>query len=804
MPAGHAASFPADKSDEALSRHGARRAGAEQELVQSALGSKIYRYALAPIFIGLALLVSELLHPAAAWCVDCVFLAAIVAAAWLGGRIPGLAAALLALFTLDYFFLPPLHTLAIGRQARPELLSFVIWALLTAWLSSAQSGASEARALLEQSQEKFRRILTNQPDIAWTADEKGRVAYISPKILDWTGYSSQEVCSGGLTFLLGRVHADDRSGVQLAVDNLFSGRGPFDVEFRFQSKDGAWLWLHNRAMGTYRQKGVTLADGVLSDVSRRKWWESELQSKTAFLEAQINSTIDGILVVDTDDRRILHNRRVVELFGIPPALLLRPEQLPVRQHMLSRVRDERKSLDKLGRFAANPDETSRDEIELIDGTALDVYSSPVKGPAGEHYGRIWAFRDITERRRREDTLRQLSAAVEQSPVSVVITDPDGLITYVNRKFTECTGYTLEEVRGRSTSIQKSGYSSPELYSSLWTTIRGGREWRGELCNKKKNGELYWEAAVISPIMGPDGVITNFVAVKEDITERRALESELRQAQKLEAIGQLAAGIAHEINTPTQFVTDNLTFLEESWNEVSRLLESYRKAVRDHSGEFPEEVTAALEQAERHSDLEFIRAEAPRAIAQSLEGARRVAKIVRAMKEFSHPDLADRTDADLNRGILSTITIASSEWKHVAEVITELDEALPPVHCYPGDVNQVILNLIVNAAHAIANKTRGEGKGRIVVRTESRGAFAQIAVSDTGTGITEEIRTRVFEPFFTTREVGSGTGQGLSLAHSIVVKKHGGKIWFESEVGCGTTFYVRLPFHPLPLEGENQC
>jgi signal transduction histidine kinase len=330
-----------------------------------------------------------------------------------------------------------------------------------------------------------------------------------------------------------------------------------------------------------------------------------------------------------------------------------------------------------------------------------------------------------------------------------------------------------------------------MYTTLWETIREGREWRGEFRNRKKNGELYWEAAAISPITAPDGSISHFLAIKENITERLALAGELRQAQKLEVIGQMAAGIAHEINTPIQFVADNLTFLEDACSSIFGLLESCRPG----EGKSLSEAEAARARAEADCDLEFLRAEVPQAIEQSLEGTRRVATIVRAMKEFSHPDVAEKTYCDLNQGIASTLTIARSEWKDVAEMASDFDETLPPVLCHPGEINQVVLNLIVNAAHAIRERPEKAEKGQITVRTRRRGEFAEIAVSDTGHGIPADIQGRIFEPFFTTREVGSGTGQGLALAHSVVVRKHEGKIWFETEVGRGTTFFIHLPIEP---------
>jgi PAS domain S-box-containing protein len=766
--------------------------------VKEVLRGSFVRYALAPVFIGCAAVLSALLHPLIPHSEDYLFLAAVVASAWLGHRGPGLLAALLAPFVLDYLFLPPLHTLGIGPEARLRILPFLLSAIVAAWMSSTIGRVRQTTALLEKSGEKFRRILANQPDVAWTADQNGRVLYISPKIEHLLGYKSQELYVGGLPFLLSRVHADDLDRLQQAILDLFAGRAAFDVEFRFRHKKGAWLWLHNRAMGTWQENGVVLADGVLSDISERKAAELELQSKTAFLEAQVNATIDGILVVDAAGHRILQNRRFSEIFDIPAALIASPEDGPVLRHVVGTTKDPASFLAKVQNLYQHPEQTSRDEIELKNGTFLDRYSSPVLDKDGQYYGRIWTFRDITEQKCRENTLRQLSAAVEQSPVSVVITDLDGNVTYINRKFTDCTGYSLEDIRGKNPRLLNSGYSPSEMYRKLWTTIRNGGEWRGEFRNRKKNGELYWESAAITPILDTHGSIASFLAVKEDITERRALEAELRQAQKLEGIGQLAAGVAHEINTPIQFVTDNLTFLHESWEASFSLLERYRGTVNRSAMPSPE-LVQDLAQAEQLCDLEFIRDEVPRAIAQSLDGTRRVAKIVRAIREFSHPDLADKTEADLNEGIASTIVIARNEWKYVADLVTDLDSTLPLVICYPGDVNQVVLNLIVNAAHAIKAKLNNTLKGRIVVRTRKSGAFAEISVSDTGTGVPEAIRTRIFEPFFTTKEVGTGTGQGLALAHTVVVKKHQGKIWFDTELGCGSTFFIHLPLHAASEE-----
>ncbi|MGB9144671.1 MAG: PAS domain S-box protein, partial [Acidobacteriaceae bacterium] len=701
----------------------------------------------------------------------------------------------LAPLLLDYFFLPPLYTLGISPEARPLILPFLVSAVAAAAATSNRAAAGRAHDLLRQNEVKFRRILSNLPDVAWTADAAGRVLYISPKVEEFLGYSARTIRDGGVAFFLARVHPEDSQRVRSAERELFL-RGALDVEFRAQRSDGAWVWLHSRAV-SWQRNGLAFADGILSDISRRKQAEMELQAKTAFLEAQTNATIDGILVVNAEGHRILANRRFSEMFSVPPQLLEDADDAPMLRHVVGLTRDPDAFRARVQHLYTHPGQTSRDEIELADGVILDRYSAPVTGSAGQYYGRIWIFRDITERKRNEDTLRQLSAAVEQSPVSVMITGLDANISYVNRKFTELTGYSAAEVLGKNPRILNSGYSPREMYRELWTTIRAGGEWRGEFRNRKKNGELYWETAAIAPIVAADGSITHFLAVKEDITSRLALEAELHQAQKLEAVGQLAAGLAHEINTPIQFVADNLTFLRSASSSLFSHIEFCRAELRPLSTE----AAVRMADAEARCDLAFLREEVPRAIEQSLEGSQRVATIVRAMKEFAQPELVGRRHFDLNHGIASAIAIARNEWKYLAEMVTDFDPDMPPLFCCPGDINQVVLNLIVNAASAIRDRPEKSEMGRITVRTRRCDGLAEIAVSDTGVGIAEEIRGRVFEPFFTTREVGSGSGQGLAFAHTVIVRKHAGKIWFETQLGRGTTFFIQLPIAGDPKQEE---
>ncbi|HEX7554790.1 MAG TPA: ATP-binding protein, partial [Geothrix sp.] len=269
------------------------------------------------------------------------------------------------------------------------------------------------------------------------------------------------------------------------------------------------------------------------------------------------------------------------------------------------------------------------------------------------------------------------------------------------------------------------------------------------------------------------------------------------AQKLEAIGQLAAGIAHEINTPTQFIGDNTTFLRDAFKDSFGIIEQLTNRLRalgEGSGPEAAKAKAALAELEA-ADLGYLREEIPKAIQQSLEGVGRISKIVKAMKDFSHPGGTSKTLTNLQQAIESTITVSRNEWKYVANLVTDFDPALPPVPCYPSEFNQVILNLIVNAAHAIEAAREGREPntlGQITVKTRAGVDEVEVSVADDGTGIPEAVQARMFEPFYTTKPVGKGSGQGLAIAHAVIVEKHQGRIEVQSEVGHGTTFILHLP------------
>jgi two-component system NtrC family sensor kinase len=421
-----------------------------------------------------------------------------------------------------------------------------------------------------------------------------------------------------------------------------------------------------------------------------------------------------------------------------------------------------------------------------------------------------------ENARLRQALQLRNCALDAASSGFIIIDmlrPGRPIVYANRALTQRTGYTLEELIGAPSSILTPREPNQERVLQVRDAMKDGREIKIELQTARKDGSLYWSGMSLSPVINDQFVVTHYVSMSADVTarldaerkrqelqdklaaetkERERVEAELRLSQKLEAVGRLAAGIAHEINTPIQYIGDSVTFLRSAREDGHAVLKAYQQAVTDLAAGVPiESVTAAIRAAEQAGDIEFYRTEVPKAFERTLEGVERVAQIVRAMKEFSHPDAVDHEPADINHALETTLVVARNEYKYVARIETKLEE-LPPVICNIGELNQVFLNLLVNAAHAIEEAGKEVSSGHITVTSAVDGEYVKITVSDNGCGIPQENIDKVFDPFFTTKEVGKGTGQGLAITRSIIVDKHRGSVDIDTIVGAGTQFTLRLP------------
>ncbi len=501
----------------------------------------------------------------------------------------------------------------------------------------------------------------------------------------------------------------------------------------------------------------------MRDITERKQAEVALNYERDLLRTLLDNSPDNIYFKDTQSRFVKASKSLARVFGVAS-----PDEMTGKTDF--------DFFDEAHARPAFEDEQSiiRTGLPMIGKEEREVWKdghvtwvSSTKMPwfdgTGKIIGIIGVSRDITSQKLAEKQLRQLSSAVEHSPASIVITDPAGNIEYVNPKFTESSGYSAEEVVGKNPRILKSGGTPDAEYQQMWQTILSGREWRGEFHNRKKNGELYWELASISAILDDAGKISHFVAVKEDITEKKKLESQLLRSQRMESIGTLAGGIAHDLNNVLAPLLISVELLKEK--------------VSDDAG---------------------------RRLLDSLEAnVNRGASLVKQVLTFGRGIKGERIPIHLKHIGDEIAQLVRETFPKSLKFEIQCADGLWTVTGDPTQLEQVLMNLCVNARDAMP------GGGTLSLRMENRvldkdhttanleakpGNYVVISVSDTGTGMAPEIRDRIFEPFFTTKEQGKGTGLGLSTALAIV-KSHGGFINCYSEVGKGSVFKVYLPASP---------
>jgi len=793
---------------------------------------------------------------------------------------------------------------------------------------------------IARNQNIYRIITKFTNEIAILMNTTGEILYISPNCETMLGYREDEFLAD--SDLLDRiVHPDDQQRwLDHRLNSLCKGDcHPLDL--RLLPKSGGIIWVNHVCFEATNDQGEVIGiRGNFRDITRRIKLEHLLDEQVRFSENLLESTTTPLFVIDNHHRIIVWNRACADLTGKSSAEMIGtshqwkafyPEERPtVADLVLDGLEDVINSFYTTYETRHALPGVLRAEGWYYGMNGKDRYlffdAAPVHDASGKVVAAVETLHDITDRKRAEESLRLFSQAVEQSGSSIVITDPMGTIQYVNERFCEATGYTREEAAGNNPRVLKSGEQPAELYTELWQTITAGHKWHGELHNKRKDGSLFWELVTISPIMDDSGIITHFLAVKEDITHRKEAERkllkhqaelqlkheqlshlyiqvergkreweqtldciddivilvgengvirrcnralleftnrdyqsvissewhdlfndvgldvdlligksgelyhqqsgrwftvriypyaedkgavislhdltaiklvsdelakayeelktthlQLLQQEKMASIGQLAAGVAHEINNPMGFISSNLGTMAKYSERLKGFIVTQDEALNSIGSP---ELTASLADARKRYKIDYLLEDIPKLIAESSDGAERVRTIVQNLKSFSRIDDAELKPVDINECLESTISIAWNELKYKVTLQKEYGE-LPLVSCYPQQLNQVFLNLLVNGAHAI------EKQGEITVKTWLDGKHACVSISDTGCGIPEEIRSRIFEPFFTTKEVGKGTGLGLSISYEII-QRHNGTIEVASEVGKGTTFTVRLP------------
>jgi len=409
--------------------------------------------------------------------------------------------------------------------------------------------------------------------------------------------------------------------------------------------------------------------------------------------------------------------------------------------------------------------------------------------------------DITERYRVEEHIRAINSEYElifNSIVSVIIgVSRKDVVTHWNPYAEELFGIRAKDIIGKKFSETGLGWSWDKIYIAIAESMIKEVPVRiDDLSFKRNDGKIFILGLTINPLKrNPYDEIEGFILLGKDLTQSRFLESQLVQVRKLEAIGQLAAGVAHEINTPIQYIGDNLHFIQDSFLKLAGMKETLARYMAEYGSNSREsEIIRNFLDNIPLKTMDYFISEIPKAIEESLDGVERVANIVRSMKQFSHPRQEVKQPANLNKAIGSTVIISRNEWKYVADMEERYDPGLPDVPCFEAEFNQVVLNIIMNAADAIKEAIAAGiiQKGLIVISTRLNANWAEVEISDNGKGIPENIQDRIFDLFFTTKDVGEGTGQGLAISHSIITQKHGGSLTFSSAPGKGTKFLIRIP------------
>lgn len=811
----------------------------------------------------------------------------------------------------------------LGANGVPTVVDFSLSPLVEAdgavhFLIAEGRDISEIRraeAALKASEEKYRAIFNNSPVGIFRSTFAGVVEEVNVTLARMHGFSNPEEMLVSSRALGIAAFLSPKGSEELLQALLAAPKG-VRLEIALARSNGEPFPAIVSASLQHDAEGLpTYIDGAVEDITARKRGEEALCAKTALLEAQVNATIDGILVVDTQGRRALTNRRIVDLFHVPQEILEGDDDKALLQHVLGLVRDPESFLSKVRHLYRHPYEVSREEIEFADGRQFDRYSAPVLGKDGTLYGRIWTFRDITDRKQLEARLgNQLAfqqAMLNTLPYAVFYKGPDSRFLGFNKAYEDCFGVRREDLIGkrvldleylpmkqrvafqaedeaiiasggqahRETAIAfADGLPHQALYSvtgfrqadgspggligvivdiserkeaeerlrqseerfsrifemapesisfvrlrdrvviatnaafelitghaqeaaigrsveelGLWEEPQAQEEFLGKLSEeghvssfefllRRSDGEV--RRAVNSAQLVSLSDERCYISVMHDITDERRMQELLIQSEKMMSVGSLAAGIAHEINNPLGIVHQAVQ------NLIQRTSPDQKKNVQ----------TAADIGLDMGLLQQYVRARKLDVFLLDIQAAAlRASGIIRNMLNFSRRSESRRSVCDLGQIIEQSVFLASSDYdlkksydfKRI-EIILELDEHYPPCGCTETELEQVLLNLLRNAAQAMAMAQPPTPNPRITIRLHAQEAGVRIEVADNGPGISSQALHKVFEPFYTTKPPGVGTGLGLSVSYFIITKGHRGRMWVDSTPGSGTSFFIELP------------
>jgi PAS domain S-box-containing protein len=649
-------------------------------------------------------------------------------------------------------------------------------------------------------------------------DAQARALWANPGFERLTGYSASEIIGQVPGHILQGPDTDPET-VAFMRSKIAAGEG-FNVDILNYRKDGTPYWLNVEVRAVRSEDGsVQRFIAVESDITVRRTAEARIlasrQEAEAFAEALAHSRqqLEMILhgadlgewIWDVETRELNVNHDWLESIGVSIGYDADLEGILDRVHEPHRQRIRKAGL--------GADELASGQIEIefqLAGTNDPPTWLLARGRAvsfdenGRPLRLMGTLLDISQRKFIEEELRSerslIAKILATIPHAVYWKGADGRYLGGNETFAALAGVgSTAEVVGASEDDLFHPEVAEQQRRIATEVLSSGRP-------SLDSDEVFVDAtgvrrAVLAsrvPMHDAAGRVSGMVGVFTDVTAIKDLESQLAASGRLEAIGQLAAGIAHEINTPMQYIGDNIQFLKKAFDRLDEVVAGLNGLGESRSDALGAELASLMARAQELK-LDFLRSRIPRSIEQSLEGVEAVSRIVRAMKDFSNPGTETMEPVDLNESVNTALTVCRNEWKYVAEIERDLAEDLPTVPALPGELNQVLLNIVVNAAHAIEDaKSNGE-MGSIRVRTWSDDQSAFFSVADDGGGIPDTIRDRIFDPFFTTKTVGRGSGQGLAICRQIVVNRHGGAIDVDSTPGVGTTFTIRLPLDAHVVE-----
>ncbi len=619
-----------------------------------------------------------------------------------------------------------------------------------------------AEQALRTSEERFRMAVSGSTSGIWDWDLETDDEYFSPRWKQVLGYEDHELENRLETFN-NALHPDDAERVKDALLAHFYRQDPYNIEFRLRHKDGHYIWVHSRGHAIWDRNGKPIRmAGATTDISGRKEAEEKLLREKERTERYLNIAGTMILALDRKGKVTLINDKGCDILGYTKGevigkdwfeLAVPPEERDtIRRHFRKIISKEEDFFE----YLENDILTGNGERRLI-----AWHNTRMIDEDGAITGILSSAQDVTERKEAEEKIRTLSQAVEQSPSMVVITDIKGDVEYVNPKFEEVTGYELIEIIGENLRILKTGHTKPDEYRRMWNALTTGEEWHCEFRNRKKNGEEYWDLSSITPIKGTDGRITHYLAVKEDITERRQTEDALRQAQKMEGIGHLTGGIAHDFNNLLGIIIGNLEILEEDLEGNEELVE---------------QAEAAKKAALRGADL------------------------IKRLLLFSRQEPIQSNPVNVNDIIVGMHGFLLKSLTKEIDIKVNLSDNIWLTDINPGDFETTLVNLAVNARDAMP------GGGILQIKSRNKifkkgdagllpdmapGPYVMISVRDNGYGMPKEIFALIFDPFFTTKDKSKGTGLGLSMVYGFVSRSRG-QVGVESELGRGTAFHLYLP------------